>query len=403
MSDGRTWSGYHSTTQPTGETGSPEPVTAADLQAAAAASALFSGRRLRLAREACGLTRTAVAFSSEVTSAAISQFERGDARPAAQTLLRLAKALEFPVQFFAVGAAPSSRDSHPAASPDDTGYFRSLRSISVTDRRRALALSQLVRDLTDRLSEAVRLPETDIPRYPVPADAGAAAAEERAQKVRWAWDIPPGPIPDVVNALEQHGIVCARYHAGSHSVDAFSVPFPDWPVVILGDDKARRDRERFSAAHELGHLVMHGPEHAGSKLIEDQAQRFAAAFLMPADGIRGELPSVPAWSELLILKRRWGVSIGALLIRARTLDVMPESTYLQAVRYMSMRGWRTNEPGHLGAGEAPRLLSLAAAAAEQYGVTVSQLSAETGWPLPWVQEILAASSDPRPQLDLSQR
>ena len=88
----------------------------------------------------------------------------------------------------------------------------------------------------------------------------------------------------------------------------------------------------------------------GNKLIEDQAHRFAAAFLTPADEIRGELPSAPAWPELLILKRRWGVSIGALLMRARTLAVMPQSTYQQAVRYMSMRGWRTSEPGNLGAG-----------------------------------------------------
>jgi Zn-dependent peptidase ImmA (M78 family)/transcriptional regulator with XRE-family HTH domain len=338
-----------------------------------------------------------------VTSAAISQFEKGNARPAAHTLLRLAAALEFPVQFFAAGAAPSSRASRPADGLEDTGYFRSLRSISVTDRRRALALSQLVRDLTDRLSETVRLPDTDVPRHPVSVDAGAAAAEQRAQEVRSAWDMPLGPIPDVVNTLEQHGIVCARYHAGTHAVDAFSVPFPDWPVVILGDDKAKKDRERFSAAHELGHLVMHGPEYAGTKLIENQAHSFAAAFLMPAEEIRSELPSGPAWSELLMLKRRWGVSIGALLMRARTLDVMPESTYLQAVRYMSMRGWRTNEPAHLGAGEAPRLLALAAAAAEQSGVTISQLATETGWPLAWVEDILAASSDPRPPLDLSRK
>ena len=85
-------------------------------------------------------------------------------------------------------------------------------------------------------------------------------------------------------------------------------------------------------------------------------------------------------------------------MRARTLGVMPENTYQQAVRYMSMRGWRVNEPGNLGAGEAPQLLSLSAATAQQAGVTVSTLSAETGWPAPWIEDVLAASSDQRPQL-----
>ena len=134
----------------------------------------------------------------------------------------------------------------------------------------------------------------------------------------------------------------------------------------------------------------------GADLAE--ANRFAAAFLMPADDIRSELPATAAWNELLILKRRWGASIGALLMRARWLGIMQENTYIQAIRYMSMRGWRTSEPGDLGAGEAPQLLALAAATAARSGVSISTLSAETGWPEPVIGEVLAASSDPRPRL-----
>lgn len=346
------------------------------------------------------MTRAAVASEATVTSAAISQFEKGDARPAPQTLLRLAGSLDFPVQFFAVGTAPSSRDPRSAHGPGDCGYFRSPRSTGVAERRRALALAQMVRDLADRLGESVRLPPTDVPRQPVPVNAGPDVPHACAARVRAAWDMAPGPIPDVVTTLERHGIVCARYHVGTHSVDAFSVPFPERPVVVLGDDKAKRDRERFSAAHELGHLVMHELQSVGDKIIEDQANQFAAAFLMPADDIRSELPATAAWSEFLILKRRWGASIGALLMRARTLGSMPENTYVQAVRYMSMRGWRTSEPGDLGAGEAPQLLALAAAAAARSGVTVGSLSADTGWPELVIGELIAASTDPRPQLNL---
>jgi Zn-dependent peptidase ImmA (M78 family) len=142
---------------------------------------------------------------------------------------------------------------------------------------------------------------------------------------------------------------------------------------------------------------MHDPEHAGTKIIEDQAHRFAAAFLMPAADIHAELPGGPAWNQLVALKHRWGVSIGALLMRARTLGIMPETTYQQAIRYMSMRGWRVNEPGDLGAAEAPRLLCLAA---EHAGVSAVTLSAETGWPERWIDDILDASSDRRPQLRL---
>lgn len=367
---------------------------------ATAVSALFSPRRLRLAREARMMTRTALAHASQVTPAAVSQFERGEARPVPQTLLRLASALDFPVHFFAVSAVPSSREEELGSAPSEQGYFRSLRSISVPDRRRALALAQLVHDLADRLGHAVQLPDCDIPRHPLAADADPATAEDRADAVRAAWKMSSGPIPNVVREMERHGIVCARYHAGTHDVDAFSVPFTDRPVAVLGDDKAKRDRERFSAAHELGHLVMHDLGDAGSKAIEDQANHFAAAFLMPASDIRHELPPTASWRDFVVLKKRWGTSVGALLRRSNTLGVMPEGTYQQAIRYMSARGWRVNEPGDLGPGEAPQILTRAASAAEHAGLSVSLLASGTGWPLPMVREVLSASADPRPQIDL---
>jgi Zn-dependent peptidase ImmA (M78 family) len=145
---------------------------------------------------------------------------------------------------------------------------------------------------------------------------------------------------------------------------------------------------------------MHDIHDAGSKAIEDQANQFAAAFLMPADDIRPELPATASWRDLVMLKKRWGASIGALLRRAMTLNVMPEATYIQALRYMSGRGWRVNEPGDLGAGEAPQLLSLAASAAEQAGLTIGALASETGWPEHMITEVLSASTDPRPRINL---
>ena len=361
------------------------------------AAALFSARRLRLAREAAALTQTALAGRVSLTPAAVSQFEKGEARPAGATLARLASDLGFPIGFFTVSAAPSSLDPAPGNDDGDRGFFRSLRSTTVTDRRRALALAHLVHDLADHLSGAVRLPAADVPRHRAEPDKDYRTVEERAAMVRATWGVQPGPVPDLVGLLERHGIVCARYHTGTQTVDAFSVPFTGRPVVILGDDKAKRDRERFSGAHELGHLVMHSPDQAGTKPAEDQANQFAAAFLMPAGDIRPELPGTAAWNQLVALKRRWGTSIGALLRRSRTLGIMTDSTYQQAYRYMGTRGWRTNEPGDLGAAEAPRLLCQAA---RQAGASSARLSAETGWPESWIEDILRASSDQRPQLQL---
>ena len=104
---------------------------------------------------------------------------------------------------------------------------------------------------------------------------------------------------------------------------------------------------------------MHSPDDEGSKVAERQAHRFAAAFLMPAADIRHELPAKAQWPLLVELKAKWQVSIAALLMRAKTLEVMAPNAYTQAYKFMSMRGWRTVEPGKLGAPESPILLRTA--------------------------------------------
>jgi len=165
--------------------------------------------------------------------------------------------------------------------------------------------------------------------------------------------VPPGPISNVVEILESHGIVVIRLPLGSADVDAFSLPFPNHPVVVLGTDKNDKARSRFDASHELGHLVMHGDQIWGLPDIEKQAHTFAAAFLMPAAEIRSELPDTVDWPALFELKQRWQVSLAALLMRAKTLGCMSEATYLTAIKAASARGWRRVEPVPLGAPEQP--------------------------------------------------
>ncbi|MBV9871513.1 MAG: ImmA/IrrE family metallo-endopeptidase [Frankiaceae bacterium] len=361
------------------------------------AAALFSGQRLRLARETRGLSQRELSDRTSITAAAISQFEKGSSRPSAATVVELSDGLKFPLQFFAAGIAPTSTADLDLDLIDGFGHFRSLRSITAAQRRQALSVTHLVRDITAVLGRDVRLPARDIPWLPI-ADDDESGAESRAAEVRRAWGVGPGPVPDVLRLLEQHGVVAARHGIETSAVSAFSVPFVEHPVVVLHKHGAKRDRDRFSASHELGHIVMHEPDQAlASKTVETQAHRFAAAFLMPADQIAQELPSKPDWQRLVQLKQKWAVSIGALLRRANTLAIMPDTTYAQAMRTMSTRGWRTEEPGDLGAPESPALLTRAA---ELAGASYSELSRATGWPEDCVEDVLAASADSRPDLAL---
>ena len=306
---------------------------------------VFQPVRVRLARELAGLTQADVAARCGVTAAAISQYEGGVTKPTPDVETRLARALEVPVRFLSL----------PVVETHD-GFFRSLRRTSVTQRRQARAIAHVAHDLATQSPNT--LPVVNLPELAAaPMMDADDDVEQAAAVVRAAWHLETGPVPDVVGALESNGVLVIRLPLATDDVDAFSLPFPDRPVIVLGSDKNDRARSRFDAAHELGHLVVHGETVWGTKEVEHQAHVFAAAFLMPADEIRDQLPTTVDWPTLFELKRHWQVSLAALLMRAKTLGRMTPDTYLTAVKAASARGWRRLEPVPLGPPEQPKLLA----------------------------------------------
>jgi Zn-dependent peptidase ImmA (M78 family)/DNA-binding XRE family transcriptional regulator len=358
-------------------------------------AALFDRSRLRMARELRGLTQVQLARDvGSVTSASVSQFENGHARPATSTLRRLSVALRVPLPFFATPARPPAQEQV-------NGFFRSLRSTSPRDRQQALAYVQLARELALELEKFVALPDLNLPRVPVNEGRHfqSVEIEEIAAQIHDHWKVLSGPIENMVRLLEKNGIVVIRFRVSIEKVDAFCVDFPDRPVVALGADKGLRDRSRFDAAHELGHLVMHGVGQVGDKAAERQANEFAAAFLMPAEDIKPELPSRLDWPTLLRLKAKWHISIAALLVRAKTLGVMDEHTYAQAWKALSVRGWRKVEPGNLGNPEVPVLLQRALELTEKPGFPFDEFISRSGLPEADIRTLLNRDIDERPRVE----
>lgn len=373
---------------------------ATDVDAAALVriAALTDPGRVRRARESHRLTQAQLAGQLEaaghgISAPALSQIERGVTRPSPETLVALASVLDHPVRFFARRAVPTGGSD----DADTGGFFRSLRATSARDRRCALANAFLMHDLVVAIEQHVRLPEVEVPRL------GTSQPAEAAAQVRRAWGMDGGPVPHVVRELERHGVVVVRLAHAGEKVDAFSVNFPNRPVVVLGNDKGKRDRSRFDASHELGHLVLHDhPDHEGTD-VEAEAHAFAAEFLMPADVIEGELRAERlTWSRLLDLKLRWGTSIAALVRRARDVDVISQGKYTNFMKAISARGWRKEEPGDqdLGPPEASAVLDIIEDYFRKQNISLDRIAEEAGLPLRPLRAIIEASRDPRPRLRL---
>ena len=297
------------------------------------------GRRLRVARAAAGLSLRDLEarIGRRVTAQAISKYERGEAAPGSGVLIALADALHVPVD-------------HLAGDPDlvlDSVEFRKKKLTSMREQAQveARVLHLLERYLT--IEAVLGLPSVgwDRPRdapYPVVDDV--AEAEYAARALRTDWKLGIDPIPNVVELLEGRGIkvlavdlptidgLTARVRRNAGAAAAL--------VVVVVNRATWGERQRFTLAHELGHMAL---QVAARLDVEKAAHRFAGAFLMPAEALRAEIGahrSSIGWDELFELKRIFGVSVQALTYRCRDLGIFTSSVVQRLFREFSRLGWR---------------------------------------------------------------
>ena len=317
-----------------------------DLERIIQATRAFTPRRLTLAREMAGLDISGLAERIEMTSSAVSQFEKGRTRPKAETVIRMALALGVPPDFFSAEPLP--------VIPLEGCHFRSQRGASKKEQRRVLAFGSVLRQVADYLQELVNFPDEQLTALR-PALEAAPDVEAKAMAVRDAWSLGQGPISSVVGLLEAKGVLPVEVPGHSQRLDAFSVWVEGKPLVFLTIEKDSASRRRWDAAHEFAHLLLHEGCEAGSADNEKEADAFAGAFLLPRMPFLAECPRRLDWNRLRALKRRWGVSLAAIVRRAFDLGIYTEATYRRAYTMLNQMGWRTNEPDE-PAMERPTLL-----------------------------------------------
>lgn len=327
-----------------------------------------------------GLRQVQLAEAIEVSSSAVSQFEAGVATPDPQTLERIALTLGCTPDFFV----------RPMKQEPEEPFFRSRRIATKLERDRARSYALAVSEIAALLEQEVEFPDLLLKRKPgcLPEDAPTPRVEAEAANLRAAWGLPGGPISNVVRIIESRGAVVVAMGAFEH-VDAFSVRADPRPIVVLCSDKGSAARRRFDAAHELAHLFLHAQAAEANKHQERQAHNFAAAFLMPAEEVDPWLPRRGNQLDLLEDGSAvWGVSMQALLYRAKTLGTISEDAYRRTMRRMSAAGWRTKEPVEIGPPEVPSLLRLAVNALPDAGSSLSRIAASFGIPVERLKRML---------------
>jgi Zn-dependent peptidase ImmA (M78 family)/transcriptional regulator with XRE-family HTH domain len=343
------------------------------------------GARIHLAREARGLTQQAVARRTGVKQPVLSWVER-DLTPAPPALIRsLIPVLGFPESFFYT-AAPPSLDGASLR-------FRARAGAATRDLVQYRRTAELVFEHHERMRAQVRTSRLGFAAIDG-LSVSAATAHTRA-----SLDLSPeGPIPFLTLAAERAGIAIVAMPLAAGRSDAFSVWKDERPVVaMLGDVSG--DRLRFSLAHELGHLLLHGHGPTDSKAAEAEADAFAAELLMPKSAFAERLPSRVTLGTLLALKGIWGVSLRALIRQAYSVGAISREQYSSLFRQLGARKWTRHEPAPVPV-ERPRAFRKMAEVLYGQDIDVEAMAASANWTPSWTLEVLAQHAGPH-QLPLA--
>lgn len=298
----------------------------------------FYPERLSEARKSKGLNMTDLANLVGVTRQAISAFERGVDSPTHETLLRLSSVLSIPREFFTLAPDEGSKVKGPI-------FFRSQITTKKKDREISSVKTNWLTSAYNVLSQYLEFPEVKLPDFGI-GDFESLTPEDIegiANQTRQYFGIGLGPISDLTKLLENHGIPIVSIDVASR-IGAFSYATDDDRAFMVVERNSSAVRERFSLAHELGHLVMHKTLNQNFledkplfKRVEEQANNFAGAFLMPAETFSREFYS-PSISSLISMKKRWKVSISAMTMRAHSLGLITDNQKVYVFRQLAKNG-----------------------------------------------------------------
>ncbi|WP_137122980.1 helix-turn-helix domain-containing protein [Segeticoccus rhizosphaerae] len=324
---------------------------------------MLNPTRLAAARKRRGWTLTKLAQETGLSRASLSTYENQHQDPTPQTLATLAAALGVADDFL------TGDDLEEI--PVEAVSFRALSKMSARTRDRGLNSGRIAILINDWLEDRFELPAPDLPTLT------GRAPELAAQEVRARWGVGEQPIGNLVHLLEAHGIRVFSLTDDTKDLDAYCLNWHGQPFIFLSREKSG-ERHRFNAAHELGHLVLHGEDKTpNGPEAESEANQFAAAFLMPRAGVLAQGLHNAHVQRILHAKKRWNVAAMAMAHRANELGLMTEWAYRTVCVDLSKMGYRRGEPGGI-AHESSQLLTKVMQQLRAHGVGAHSIAADLG-------------------------
>lgn len=297
------------------------------------------GKRLKQARKAIGLSLRALSDMVGLSHTAIQKYEKGELFPSSDNLIKLAAAIQIPIEHL----------FRPETVKIGKINFRKKASLRVKSQQeieyqikdkleRRLELENCYPSPIVKKFDSQKLPELKINKY--------SDIEDVAIKLRTQWKLGHAPIHDLIDVFENNGIRVIEVETNDSAFDGLFFLANNEPVVVISNNWPG-DRQRFTLAHELGHLIFQ--DFLPKEIEEEKAcNRFAGSFIFPKPAVQqefGKSRSSIELRELLLAKQEYGLSMGGVLFRLFQSNIIHESLFKNWQIRISKEGWRKCEPG----------------------------------------------------------
>jgi Zn-dependent peptidase ImmA (M78 family)/DNA-binding XRE family transcriptional regulator len=324
------------------------------------------GESLKLRRQIMGLSLRALAEKVGVSHTTIDKFEKNLLVPDSPSLIKLGGVLETPVA--ALLRPPNQQVQLNRLAFRSKKMKRKDEKQINAETKEWLERYLQVESLTGKMT-MFKSPK-GFPRK----ISSFEDAEKAAEDLRTEWELGTDPIENLTNLLEDKGIKIGIIK-GITKFDALFTEYDSHSIIVMKGNLPRV-RQRFSLAHELGHCILKGDVNIDSEKL---MHRFAGAFLVPREKVifeLGEKRRSVAIKELFILKKKYGLSMGAWLYRAKDLGIISQADFVEKRKIFSRKGWNRKEPGDDETGESPILMNSIVLKAHAEGLISTPKAAE---------------------------
>lgn len=277
-------------------------------------------------------------LDNEISRQALHKYEKGEVLPDSEKMELLCKAFGVRPDYF-------SRETKVELGEIE---FRKLERFP---KKEQLSIIECTKEALSRYLELEDVLGIKKPfNHPVPNMKinSIEDVDEFAFKVRKSWRIGINPIPNVLELLEENNIKIVQLETqdGFDGMQTW-VNGNEVPVIALNKNKLTSDdRKRFTALHELGHLLL-PLRGVNNKLAEKYCNRFAGAMLLPKEAAFEEFGhnrKKISIHELGIVKQQFGMSIQAIVYRLKDLGIISEHYMRYYFKYINEMGWKKSEP-----------------------------------------------------------